>query len=446
MVEVVVVGGGLAGLATAARLAKAKHTVTVVERSDRLGGALNTVEEAGHSWPIDPSPVTLPAVLRDLFRKSGRPLESYVGLSLRPVARRHVFADGSVVDLPTGSRAAQLSSVEAGLGRAAAVSWCAFVDAQADRWDTWRREVLDRPDGGSRLSDRAIRGALAASTSLATALARSLADDRLRVMAAHTATSAGSDPRDVSSIAAVDPYVERSFGVWDVEGGPPALAAALATRMEERRVRVLLGRAVRSIEVGAGRVRGVRTADGELIGADVVVSCVDPRQALGALLPSGAARRAQRAYAAATPALPPWSTHLGLRGPLPDLPPEVVFHGDPTLVVTRSGTAPAGGEAWTVQGRGGSGEDALAVLARRGLDLRDRVVVRVDQSPADVVGLLGGSPFGLVADGWRAQVRRAGLLEPMPGLLLAGAGTHPGAGLPYTAWRAAHVAEVVGRG
>ena len=42
--RVVVVGGGYGGLASAARLAKLGHEVTLVERSDQLGGALGAVE------------------------------------------------------------------------------------------------------------------------------------------------------------------------------------------------------------------------------------------------------------------------------------------------------------------------------------------------------------------------------------------------------------------
>ena len=38
MARVVVVGGGMAGLATAVRLRAAKHDVVVLERSDAVGG------------------------------------------------------------------------------------------------------------------------------------------------------------------------------------------------------------------------------------------------------------------------------------------------------------------------------------------------------------------------------------------------------------------------
>ena len=68
-------------------------------------GRLAIVEQDGFRWDSGPTHTLLPAVLRDLFRKSGRALEKEVELvPVEPVAR-HVFEDGTELDLPGGSRA-----------------------------------------------------------------------------------------------------------------------------------------------------------------------------------------------------------------------------------------------------------------------------------------------------------------------------------------------------
>src|SRR4051812_37695616 len=112
MARVVVVGGGLAGTATAARLAKTGHAVTVVEALPRLGGAVGTVEQDGFRWDTGPSATAVPAVLRDLFRKTGRPLEREMDLVAVQPLREHRFADGTRLSLPAGSRAEQQSAVD----------------------------------------------------------------------------------------------------------------------------------------------------------------------------------------------------------------------------------------------------------------------------------------------------------------------------------------------
>jgi phytoene dehydrogenase-like protein len=442
-----VVGAGVAGLAAAARLAKLRHDVVVLERRACVGGAMGRLDDGGFSWDSGPTSTLLPAVLRDLFRKSGRPLERYLDLQLRAVARRHVFADGAVVDLPTASRAAQTRAVDAGLGAGAGAAWTAFVDAQADLWQSLRVRVLDEPDGGSRLGERAVAASLGGSRSLARALQRGLPDERLRRMAGVSFELAGSSLRDVPAFAAVEAYVERTFGVWRPGGGMADVRDALAVRLGERGVEVRLETPVVRLlwDAGQCRVTGAAAADGEIVHADVVVAAVDPRRVFGELLDASAAPKARRAFEKAMPAMPPAIAHLGLAGDVPALPEEVVLHGDPLLAVHTGGQAPAGHHAWTVHRRGTAAEDVLVSLARRGIDVRDQVVVRVDRSPSDVIGEAGGSPYGIAWDGYRAYARRAALTAPAPGLYLVGAGVHPGAGVAFAAWGAAHVAARIGR-
>src|SRR3954447_20093739 len=132
MSRVVVIGAGFGGLAAAVRLAKLGHDVTLLERTDTLGGALSAVTEDGFTWDAGPSYTLLPAVVRDLFRKSGRPLERELDLVPLDCVREHWFADGSALVLPAG-RAAQHEAVES-LGRGLGDAWVEHVGSYADDW------------------------------------------------------------------------------------------------------------------------------------------------------------------------------------------------------------------------------------------------------------------------------------------------------------------------
>jgi phytoene desaturase len=446
MGEVVVVGAGLGGLAVAARLAKGGHHVTVFERIDRAGGAIHRIEQDGFGWDAGPSSTTLPAVLRDLFRKSGRPIERYLDLRLRQPARRHVFGDGVTVDLPTGSRGEQIIAVDAGLGPGAGTAWAEFVDAQGEIWDVLRRQVLDLPDGGSRLGERDLGRQLGAKTSLAKRMRKAFKDERLRLMAEYAVRLAGSEPKDAPAYVAVESYLERSFGVWDVPmGGLSTVVDALVTRLDERGVDLVLGAEVRTLLVEHGRVVGVGLDDGGERKADVTVTDVDPRTVFARWLPTDLDLPGRRIFETATPAIPVAVTHLGLAGDVPALPAEVVLHGEPLIALTTTGTAPGGHHAWTAQRRGSVQEDVLISMVRRGLDVRDQVVTRVDRTSVDLIQETGGSPHGLAWAGWRAQAQRAAQTHPLPGLHLLGASMHPGASVPYVAWGAANVAARVGQ-
>jgi UDP-galactopyranose mutase len=228
-------------------------------------------------------------------------------------------------------------------------------------------------------------------------------------------------------------YVEQNFGSWTVPGGMGQLAAALASRLGTRGVTVHTGTRALDIVVANGRPAAVRTTEGE-IDTDLVVVAVDPR-GLPAL-----ARYVDRTM----PAIPPVVCHLGLTGDVPELPHEVVVHGDPMLVLRTRGTAPDGGHAWTLLGRGRGSEDVLTALSRAGVRVRDQVEVRVDRSPRELVEQWGGSPNGVLWQGRRTLDRRLGTRTPVEGVLMAGAHTTPGAGLPFVGLSAALVAQVVG--
>ena len=431
MARVVVVGGGFGGLASAVRLAKLGHEVTLVERSASLGGALCEVTEDGFAWDAGPTYTLLPAVIRDLFRKSGRPVERELELVPLDLVREHRFEDGTSVRLPGGSRSAQVAAFDdmsPGLGQ----QWVDYVASYAEDWDVLRRGYLENPWDPDHLP-RDLAARLDSRETLFKRLKKTFKDERLRMVAAHPFVAEGHDLRNVPAWAGVTAYVEQRFGTWTVVGGMARVGAALEERLTTRQVTVLTSTEVTDLVVRGGRVVAVATGAGEL-DADVVVCAVDPRR-LPALAPY-----VERSM----PAIPPVVTHVGLEGDGPDLPHELVLHGEADLVVRTGGRAPAGCSALTVLGRGRLSEDILRALARHKIDVRAQVVARVDRSPLDQVERWGGSPMGVLWQGRATTRQRLGPRTPVAGVYAAGAHATPGAGVPYVGLSAALVAAEIG--
>jgi len=428
--RVVVIGGGFGGLASAVRLAKLGHDVTLVEHSATLGGALQPIRADGFTWDAGPSTTLLPAVIRDLFRKSGRPLERELDLQPLDLVREHRFVDSSVLRLPGGSRAAQIAAFEqlGGLGSA----WAAYVDERADEWEVLRRGYLEQP-WDRDLSPRDLRDLLGSREMLHKRLRKVFKDERLRLVAGHPFVTDGHDLRNVPVWMGAVSYLEQTFGAWTIPGGLAALGSALADRLDTRKVAVERGTTVLDIVVRDGRAVGVRTSTGEL-DADAVVCAIDPRR-LPAL--AGFVHRTM-------PAIPPVVCHVGLEGELPDLPHEVVLHGEPMLVIRTGGSAPDGGAAWTIHGRGQIAEDVLRALARHRIDIRSQVVSRIDRSPRDLVEAWSGSPLGVLWQGRQTVRDRLGPTTPIAGVYAAGAHATPGSGLPFVGLSAALVAQAIG--
>ncbi|WP_134767547.1 NAD(P)/FAD-dependent oxidoreductase [Nocardioides sp. 1609] len=433
--RVVVVGGGYGGLAVSVRLAKLGHDVTLVEASDRLGGALTTVETEGFAWDAGPWSLQVPAVVRDLFRKSGQALERELGGDLTPleVVREHRFADRSVLRLPSGARR-QTDAFEA-LGPGLGDAWDAYVSPYAEVWDVLRRHYFEEPWTPAALP-REVAALLDSRAHLHRRLRKAFRDDRPAMVAGHPFVAEGHDLRNVPAWAGVVTHLEQLFGAWTVparDGGLARLRDLLVARLATRGVTVLLDTPATDLVVRGGRVAAVATASGEVAG-DAVVCAVDPRR-LPVLAPH---------VARTMPAMPPVIAHVGVEGDLDDLPHETVLHGDPMVVVRPGGRAPEGHAALTVHGRGRLAEDLLTVLARHGTDLRQRVVARVDRTPYETVQAWGGSPHGVLWQGRGTVRRRLGPTTPVPGVYAVGAHATPGSGLAYVGLGAALVATVIG--
>ncbi|MCR1781643.1 NAD(P)/FAD-dependent oxidoreductase [Nocardioides carbamazepini] len=436
MSRIVVVGGGLAGMAAAARLAKLGHEVALLEASHQLGGAMAPVERDGHVWDAGPATTLLPATLRDLFRKSGRPLEKELGTDLEPlpVLREHRFADGTSVRLPGGSRAEQMAAFDE-LGSGLGAKWTEHVDIYGPVWDVLRRHYVEVPwDPRTKGAvPKELDGLFDIRETLYKRLRHAFRDERLALVAGHPAVAEGHDLRNVPSWVGVTAFLEQRFGGWRVPGGMGRIVGLLAARLETRGVQLRTRTEVADLVVREGRVAAVRTSEGDAE-ADVVVVAIDPRR-----LPTLAS------YVDKTmPAIPPVVAHVGLTGDLPDVPHELVIHEEPLLTVRTGGIAPDGGAAWTIHGRGKIAEDLLDALARHKIDIRENVVTRVDLSPRDQVEQWRGSPMGVLWQGRGTVRRRLGPSTPLAGVYAAGAHTAPGAGVPFVTQSAALVAQLIG--
>lgn len=235
-----VIGTGLAGIAAAARLAKAGHPVRLHPVAGDPGD--DPWRAARAALPGDV--LTFPAPWRDLFTKSGRPMEAALavaGLDLVPApVAEHRFADGSMLRLPT-DRAGQHRAVAGFAGPAAADRWQALMDHLLEVWQAVRPLGLE----GELVSRRQLtpqrRALLDPRRSLAD-LAADLGDDRLGSLVLGTAD--GSDPARTPSWRATGLVWIRTFGRWqlqqtDGDTAPIArLVDLLVQRLEQRRVEI----------------------------------------------------------------------------------------------------------------------------------------------------------------------------------------------------------------
>lgn len=470
----------MGGLAAALDLACRGCEVTVIERQPEIGGKVRRMRAGSGMIDAGPRVLHLRDVFEALFDEAGASLSESVALSPVPLLARHLWRDGGMLDLAASPDAAR-DAIGVFAGAAAARGFSAMLERAARIFAVLERPVLrgPRPTARSLVAQTGLAALLGISpfATLSDALREHHDDPRLRQVFARCAMNLGMSPQRAPATLLLIAHVEMQ-GTWRIEGGMSRLAEAIRHLAEAKGARFRLGEEVGAIQVSQGRARGVRTAAGELIEADAVVANVEPAAIAAGLFgaPASAALAGWRprrslsslawafeAEAGASPlastvsVMPPGEAEVAELFLRQRMPAESTVHiaaparedgaspeGPEPLLCTVH--APARGDVvdWSPASTAALIEARFRQLESCGISLR-RGPLDVT-TPADLARRFpasGGALWGTPLQGWASLFERPGATTRLPGLFLAGAGAHPGAGLAMAARSGRHAAAAV---
>lgn len=288
MKRIIVIGAGLGGLATACRLAKAGHSVTVIEKNATVGGKVNIIESDGYTFDTGASLVTLPEILEDLFEGCGARIGEHLTLQRLDVICRYRWSDGTTVDTfsDIDRTAEEFSKIDSEDGHALD----GYLKDARTKFEIAERTFLDKslnelPDllRPSKIPDL-LR--ISSFRKLASLNSSRFKSDKIRQLFNRFATYNGSSPYEVPATFSLIPWTEFGIGAWYVMGGIHEIPKAIASLAKGLGVEIVTGTEVEEIIVEDGTVVGVKTTDG-VIRADAVVSNADAVETHRRLLDSG---------------------------------------------------------------------------------------------------------------------------------------------------------------
>ena len=128
--RVIVVGGGLGGLATACTLAARGYGVVLCDKNDWTGGKAAVYEEAGFRFDMGPTILTIPAVLKRIFDEANQPLEEALDLVPLDPQWRSFFTDGTTLDLHADVELMKKELEKFSPGSGAGDGYSRFMDLQ----------------------------------------------------------------------------------------------------------------------------------------------------------------------------------------------------------------------------------------------------------------------------------------------------------------------------
>ena len=494
--RVVVVGAGVAGLVSALMLACRGLQVTLVERAETPGGKMRQVLVDGAAVDSGPTVFTMRWVFDQIFEAAGSSLGEQLRLQPLGVLARHAWGGDTRFDLfADAARSAEAIGEFAGPHEARRFAqFC----AQAKRvYDTLEGPYIrsERPTLMSMARDLGpsglgVLGGLGPFASLWQSLSRHFHDPRLQQLFGRYATYCGSSPFAAPATLMLVAQVEMD-GVWAVEGGMLAVAAALADLAQRRGVQLRFGQGCDEVLVRGGRACGVRLAGGECIEADSVVFNGDAAALAQGLLGTQcrpavpAVPAAGRSLSAMT-----WSMHARTQG-FPLVRHNVFFNADYASEfkdiferhrLPREGTVyvcaqdrddnaqlphDAGGSQASRPERllclvnaPATGDQTpldpteIDTCERTHFALMQRCGLTIDRQPHNTVlttpagfhrlfPATGGALYGQASHGWMGPFSRPAAASRVPGLYLAGGSVHPGPGVPMAAMSGRLAAETL---
>lgn len=273
--KAVIIGAGLGGLASAMRLGAKGYTVTLLDRLDGPGGRGSAIVRDGHRFDLGPTIVTVPGVFRDLWAACGRDFDADVDLRALDPFYEIRWPDGSVFAArqDTAAMRAEVERLSPGEGK----GYDRFLKDSEARYRFGFEDLGRRPMNrlGDLIKVLPKFAWLRADRSVAAHAARRFRDPRLRMAFSFHPLFIGGDPFRVTSMYILVSHLEKEFGVHYAIGGVEAIAKAMVRVIEDQGGLVRFRAEADEILIDKGRARGVRLTSGEILTADVVVSNAD---------------------------------------------------------------------------------------------------------------------------------------------------------------------------
>lgn len=470
--EVIIIGAGPGGLASAILLAASGARVKILERLPIIGGRTSTIESGGFKFDLGPTFFLYPRVLDEIFRAAGTTLRSEVEMVRLDPQYRIAFGAGGQLDC--SPNIASMERQIAALAPADAPNFKKFLDENRTKL-ALMEPCLETPfHGWKDVFNRRLLQLLPwvrPHQSVDDYLKRFFQDDRVRLAFCFQSKYLGMSPFRCPSLFSILSFLEYEHGVWHPIGGCGAVTKAMARVAERLGVEIRLSEPVEEMLFAGRRAVGVRTATGTHR-ADAVVVNADFARAMERLVPNQLRRRwtneklARKKYSCST-----FMMYLGVDGEfnlphhtihiaedyarnLQDIEDRHVLSADSSFYVQNAGV--------TDPTLAPKGQSSLYVLApvthqhpnvdwnrertrfRRHLldqmrkigygDIESRIRYERVITPVDWetrYEIYRGATFNLAHSlDQMLHLRPHNRFEDLDGVYLVGGGTHPGSGLP----------------
>lgn len=470
--KAVIIGSGIAGMATAIRLACAGFEVTVLEKNNEPGGKLTSFRLGEYTFDRGPSLFTQPGNIRELFNLAGYRMEDFLSVQRVDLANTYFYEDGAMVKAWAEPEKLD-EEIHRVLGEKQGVVLRYLRDAETiyknigtifinhplNKTETWLHPRI--------LSALKVTRRQYLFNSLDEVNRRYFEHPKTVQLFNRFATYNGSNPYVAPGMLSMIPHLEHNQGTFYPAGGMISITRALTRLASALGVKFVLGEEVTSIKKEGKTIRGVRTKNLS-IDADIVISNMDAYYTYSKLLndsrKAGNILKQERSssalifYWGIKTALPQLHLHNILfakdyREEFNDLFLRKKVHTDPTVYINNTsvmepGMAPAGHSNWFVMVNAPAATDfnpekEIPRIRKNVLDKIRRILgtdvsseiehesvwtpIGIDSDTFSYQGSLYGTSSNSRSAAFMRHSNESGSIK---GLYFTGGSVHPGGGIP----------------
>ena len=277
MKQVVIIGAGMGGLATALRLRHQGFAVTVLEKQARPGGRSNVIEENGFRVDMGPTILVMKETFEEMYRSIGQDIDDRIEFVQLDPNYRVYYHDDTHIDLH--SQMPRLANEVEKIEPGASERLFRFIGEGAKKYELGMDFVdrnyeritdLANPQAGMRLLQTRAHQNLYQQVSEAFGH-----NDKLSKAFSFHSMFLGLSPFDALAMYSLITYADLALGMWYPKGGIYRIIEDMLSLAEEMGVEIRTQSPVAEIGIANGRAKGVRLESGEEIGADFVVFNAD---------------------------------------------------------------------------------------------------------------------------------------------------------------------------
>ncbi|MFB4160843.1 phytoene desaturase family protein [Geomicrobium sp. JSM 1781026] len=276
--SVIVIGAGVAGLASAIRLQHAGYQVDLYEKESTPGGKMNVIKQDGYQFDLGPSIVMMPELYREVFELAGKDPDDYIPMEPIDPLYSVFFGEQKDDHHEVSTDLVKLTETLENISEEDTQGFFTYLEKIYERFLVAKNHFIQRPfrNASDFYTPAMIRQGLKLKTfgSADRFISKYIKDERLKHMISFQTLYIGISPFQGPSLYTIIPMIEMLYGVWFIKGGMHTMATSMERLFKELGGRVHYNTNVDEIVIHNQQAKGIRV-NGEVINSDFVMCNAD---------------------------------------------------------------------------------------------------------------------------------------------------------------------------